>query len=352
MNRNTNTPPRAAPEGHRLSPDPMEIYQRIFECAPDALLVIDQAGRIVLANMQAETLFGYPSRALIGQPVDMLVPHRFAAVHAGHRDRYMQEAHIRPMGKTGDLFALHRNGKEFPVDIMLSPMILDGARLVLCVVRDITERKAAEDELARQDLELRRLHAELELLANHDGMTGLYNWRAFYEYADQMLKTALRRREHVTLLMIDLDHFKRVNDRFGHAEGDRVLQAVASTLKATAREIDIVARHGGEEFVVAALGLNEAESLVAAERLRTAIATIENMKTHITASIGIATLEPQEGKHETRRLVTELLDQADRALYGAKRNGRNQVCHFNHLADRTQFETACRRTRPGNAEGS
>lgn len=315
---------------------PMEIYQRIFEYTPDALFVIDQAGRIVLANAQAEALFGYDRSELIGQPVEMLIPPRFAALHAGHRTRYMGEGHSRPMGEASELFAQRRDGSEFPVDIMLSPMILHGTHLVLSVVRDITERKAAQDELERQTTELRRLHAELELLANHDGLTGLYNWRAFYEYAGQMLKTAHRRQENATLLMIDLDHFKQINDRFGHAEGDRVLQAVAATLKAAARENDIVARHGGEEFVVAALGLNEAESLVAAERLRAAVAAIENMKTRITASIGIATLAPQAQKHETPRLLAELLDQADRALYTAKRNGRNQVCHFNRLADLTE----------------
>jgi diguanylate cyclase (GGDEF)-like protein/PAS domain S-box-containing protein len=314
----------------------MEIYQRIFEYTPDALFVTDQAGHIVLANAQAETLFGYDRSELIGQPVEMLIPPRFTARHTDHRTRYMSEAHSRPMGGAAELFALRRDGNEFPVDIMLSPMILHGAHLVLCVVRDITERKAAQDELARQTTELRRLYAEVELLANHDGLTGLYNWRAFYEHLGQALKTAHRRQENMTLLMIDLDHFKRVNDRFGHPEGDRVLQAVASTLKVTARENDIVARHGGEEFVVAALGLNEAESLVAAERLCAAVAAIENMKTSITASIGIATLEPRAEKHDTRRLVADLLDQADQALYAAKRNGRNQVCHFNRLANLTE----------------
>lgn len=310
----------------------MEIYQRIFEDTPDALLVVDQAGRIVLANIQAETLFGHARSQLIGHPVEMLIPARFSQ-HSDHRARYMTEAHSRSMGGTTELFALRKDRSEFPVDIMLSPMTLQGQHFVLCVVRDITERKAAQDALAQQTMELRRLHAELELLANHDGLTGLYNWRAFYEYAGQMLKTAHRRQESATLLMLDLDHFKQINDRFGHAEGDRVLQAVAATLKATARENDIVARHGGEEFVVAALGLNEAESQIAAERLRAAVAAIENMKTPVTTSIGIATLAPQAGKHETARVLAELLDQADQALYAAKHHGRNQVCHFNRIAN-------------------
>ena len=314
----------------------MEIYQRIFEYTPDALFIVDQAGRIFLANVQAEVLFGYDRSELIGQPVEKLMPPRFAAHHVDHRARFMSEAHCRPMGAAVELFAQRKDGAEFPVDIMLSPMIVHGEHFVLCVVRDITERKAAQDELERQTAEFKKLHAEMELLANHDGLTGLYNWRAFYEHAGQLLKTAHRRQENATLMILDLDHFKQINDRFGHAEGDRVLQAVASTLKATARENDIVARHGGEEFVVAALGLTEAESLVAAERLRAAVSAIENMKSRITTSIGVATLEPQAHKHDASRVLAELLDQADQALYAAKNNGRNQVCHFNRLADLAQ----------------
>jgi diguanylate cyclase (GGDEF)-like protein/PAS domain S-box-containing protein len=314
----------------------MKVYQRIFEYTPDALLLIDEAGRITLANAQAETLFGYDRSELIDQAVEMLVPPRFATHHAGHRAGFMAEAHSRQMGAAVELFALSKRSAEFPVDIMLSPMIVDGRHYTLCVIRDITERKAAQDELERQTAELRRLHAELELLAHHDGLTGLYNWRAFYEHAEQMLKTAHRRQENATLIMLDLDYFKQVNDRFGHAEGDRVLQAVAATLKATARENDIVARHGGEEFVVAALGLSESESLMAAERLRAAIAAIENMKTPITTSIGVATFAPQTHKYDASRVLAELLDQADQALYAAKNNGRDQVCHFNRLASLPQ----------------
>jgi len=308
------------------------IYQRIFEYTPDALLMVDQAGRITLANAQAETLFGYDRSELIGQPIEMLIPPRFTAHHVDHRTRFMTEAHGRQMGAAGELFALRSHGGEIPVDIMLSPMIVHGRHFTLCVVRDITERKAAENKLRQQTAELQKLHADLKELANRDSLTGLLNRRAFDEHAGQLLRAARRRRESAALLMIDLDHFKHVNDRFGHAEGDRVLKRVAATLKAAAREDDIVARVGGEEFVVAVLGASEAESIAAAERLRAAVAAIKTMKSPITASIGITTLTPQGHKREVLRILAELLDQADRALYAAKHNGRNQVCHFNHLA--------------------
>jgi diguanylate cyclase len=311
----------------------MSVYQRIFEYTPDALVLVDRAGTITLVNAQAETLFGYDRNELIGQSVDILVPPRFATHHARHRAGFEAESQGRQMGAAIELFALQKRGSELPVDIMLSPMIVDGQHFTLCVVRDITERKAAETKLRKQAEELKRLHAEMKELASHDGLTGLYNWRAFYEHAEQMLKTAHRRQENTTLMILDLDHFKQINDRFGHAEGDRVLLAVASTLNSTARDNDIVARHGGEEFVVAMIGPGEAEGLQAAERMRAAIASIENMKTRVTASIGVATLAPQAEKNDPARVLAELLDQADQAMYAAKNAGRNLVCHYGHLGD-------------------
>lgn len=308
------------------------IYQHIFECAPDGLLVVDADGRIILMSAQTEALFGYLRSEILGQTVEKLVPARLAFRHIHHREQFKTAAQSRQMGASSELFALRKNGTEFPIDVMLSPMLIEDQLFTLCVVRDVTERKAVQDALERQTTELRRLHRELELLANHDGLTGLFNWRAFHEHAGQLLKIAHRRRESMTLMLLDLDHFKTINDRFGHAEGDRVLQAVAATLRHTARSNDIVARLGGEEFVVAALGLTPDDGVTAGERLRAAVATIENLKHPITVSIGLATLPPQPHKHANPHALAELLDQADQALYIAKNNGRDQVRHYDPLA--------------------
>jgi diguanylate cyclase (GGDEF)-like protein/PAS domain S-box-containing protein len=307
------------------------IYQQIFEYTPDALLVVDPAGIITLMNAQAESLFGYDRSELIGKPVETLVPDRFAAQHAGHRARFGIEAHSRQMGAEIDLFALRRDGRELPVEIMLSPMRIKGQALKLCVVREITKRKAAADKLRQQTEELRKLHVALKEQADRDSLTGLLNRRAFHELASKMIQTGYRRKERIAILMIDLDHFKRVNDRYGHAEGDHVLRRVAETLKATARESDIVARHGGEEFVVAIPGADEAESLVAAERLRAAIAAIADAKGGTTASIGVSTSRPEPQERDVTQILEEMLEDADQALYAAKRGGRNQVCHYNSV---------------------
>ena len=311
------------------------IYQRIFEFTPDALLVVDPAGRITLMNAQAESLFGYRREELIGQPVEILVPSRYAARHVDHRASFSDEAHSRQMGSAVELFARRRDGSELPVDIMLSPMALGEQRCTLCVVRDITERKTAADKLRQQTEELKRLHTALQEQASRDSLTGLLNRRAFHELATQMLKTAHRRKESAAIFMIDLDHFKQVNDQFGHAEGDLVLKRVGETLLATARDIDIVARYGGEEFVMALLGVDEAESLIAAERVRMAIAGISDTRQRITTSIGIATFPPKVQKRDSAQLLESLLADADRALYAAKHAGRNRVSHIHRLPEAT-----------------
>ena len=317
----------------------MEIYHRIFESGPDAMIVVDAAGRIALANARAEALFGYARGDLVGQAIEMLMPQRFRSGHVQHRTGYVAAAHSRPMGEGRDLFALRKDGSEFPVDIMLSPLQVQKGLFILCVVRDISVHKLTEDRLRQQAAELRKLNLEVRELASRDALTGLLNRRAFFEHATQMLKNAHRRQERVAVLMLDIDRFKQVNDRYGHAAGDAVLKAIATALLQTARETDIVARYGGEEFVVAMPALNGRESLAAAERLRAAVAAIADAPCPVTASIGVAT-SPEIPSGEMVRLLEVLLDQADHALYAAKEGGRDQVRQSGEPAPETRLHQA------------
>lgn len=124
----------------------MELYHRIFEFAPDAVLVVDQNGHIVQANTQTENLFGFRREEVIGQPVEMLIPERFRTRHVIHRSEYLSEPHTRPMGAGLELFGRRKGGKEFPVGIMLSPLETNEGIFVLCVVRDHSDRKRAEEQ--------------------------------------------------------------------------------------------------------------------------------------------------------------------------------------------------------------
>jgi len=132
-------------------------YRRLLEAAPDGIVEVDGSGRIVLVNSQAEKLFGYPREALLGKSVEILMPERFRKRHPAHRGRYQAHSLIRPMGSGLDLRALRADGTEFAVDINLSPFKGETGPGVICVIRDVTDRKAAEEQInmLNQSLEQR-----------------------------------------------------------------------------------------------------------------------------------------------------------------------------------------------------
>jgi PAS domain S-box-containing protein len=134
-------------------------FRALLEAAPDAMVITDQRGRILLVNAQAERLFGYARDELIGRDVEILVPHRYRRTHVGHRDSYVKNARTRPMGADLDLHALRRDGSEFPVEISLSPLSSEHGQLVVSAIRDISDRRAAEAERTRL-IQERTAHAE------------------------------------------------------------------------------------------------------------------------------------------------------------------------------------------------
>lgn len=165
----------------------------------------------------------------------------------------------------------------------------------------------------------------LEQMAITDGLTGVYNHRYFRMRLGQELKRALRYHQEVALMMLDIDHFKAINDRYGHSIGDTVLKALASVLREKMRATEIIARYGGEEFAIILPQTGVAEAMVAAERLRNAIAarsfrSADGVAFTVTISIGVAGFPHHADTPES------LVEKADAALYAAKRTGRNRVC--------------------------
>ena len=153
-----------------------------------------------------------------------------------------------------------------------------------------------------------------------DGMTGLYNRRYFEEYIKKEAIRAMRQNQKFTVIGLDLDHLKQINDTYGHNYGDIAIKTIAEVLKSNARSIDIAARMGGEEFNLILPGVDIEGGCIAAERIRKAIESVELEKIgHITASLGVATYPNQSDDLE------ELLELTDQAMYESKRNGRNRV---------------------------
>ncbi len=195
---------------------------------------------------------------------------------------------------------------------------VDGSLVRMAVATDISDRKKAEEALR-----VAKKHAEN--LALKDSLTGLDNRRAFFDYGHRAFLQARRYAHPLSVIMMDVDHFKKINDNYGHWVGDQVLQALAEPLQTLVRGIDIVARTGGEEFafILPETGLDEAARL--AERLRAAVENIQvavkdlDKVIRITASLGVAAC----GKSDEN--LEEVLTRADDALYVAKKKGRNQV---------------------------
>jgi diguanylate cyclase (GGDEF)-like protein len=177
--------------------------------------------------------------------------------------------------------------------------------------------------LEREITERQQAQAKLVELATTDSLTGLHNRRYFMETATQEFERARRYRMPLSLLMVDADRFKLINDRFGHHMGDEVLKTLAMIGQHQLREIDLFARLGGEEFAILFPQTDFVDARAAAERLRQAIAehTVDTEQglLNFTVSLGLASLNPVTVDLE------DLLRQADIALYQAKQNGRNRV---------------------------
>lgn len=189
---------------------------------------------------------------------------------------------------------------------------------------EILARLRAHRKLALTIRQLEESKRKLREEANSDTLTGLPNRRFFDQVANKEFSLMRRQKEYFAVLMMDIDHFKSVNDTHGHPAGDHVLVQVARTLSRTIREEDMVARIGGEEFVVASPYTNRLAAIVLAERIRKAVEALdihfEDKQIPVTISIGIA-LQPQDGDN-----LEDLLAAADERLYIAKQNGRNRFC--------------------------
>lgn len=183
--------------------------------------------------------------------------------------------------------------------------------------------KTHQDELKKKNRQLEDMLARVESLAIMDPLTSLYNRRRFENIFTNEFKRATRYQFPIACMMIDIDHFKLINDAHGHQEGDTVLKEVARIIQATIREIDTPARWGGEEFVVLIPNTSKEKALLAAERVRKAVASCEFTRTEtqkVTISIGVAGIpDPSIDSQD------KMIHAADLAMYKAKKNGRNRV---------------------------
>ncbi|HQX52797.1 MAG TPA: diguanylate cyclase, partial [Planctomycetaceae bacterium] len=207
-------------------------------------------------------------------------------------------------------------------------------RGVVASFEDVTELDRRQRELreALQSLkqssdEIRQQNSELEWLATRDALTGCVNRRSFFKLFESNWDLAADAGQPLSAMMVDIDHFKSINDNYGHAKGDEILRLVAAAIMKTATEGDVVCRYGGEEFSVFMSNTSLDEAELRAERVRLAIKALKSGDVTVTASLGVSSMAQEASSPQ------DLLDQADKCLYVAKRHGRNQVVRFDKATE-------------------
>lgn len=429
---------RAEDTALRAGIDRDDRLRLIIEAAPSAMIVVNEQGRLVLVNSEAERSFGYSREELLTLRVEDLVPTRFRSNHDSERDAYFVHPDRRGMGVGRELFGLRKDGTEMRVEIGLNPIVIDGERFVLASVIDITERlrgqaaeNAARDDVLRrsildtipfsiiatdrhgrvvtanpaaesllgyradelidsslieidgvsrqtygdgslivgddhgadtewvyrhkdgrmipvqeaivplgsEDVEdsgflvvaydiTRRVEdrQRMEHMATHDSLTNLANRSLLVRHLETALEKTARSSMELVLLLLDLDHFKRINDSLGHHIGDELLLVVSERLQAWTRADDLVARLGGDEFVIVfhdvvpGAGLDRRLDDLMSDVLAPVV--VHGYELVVTGSIG-GTRFPVDGGDPV-----ELLKNADIAMYQAKAAGRNNVQWF------------------------
>ena len=286
-----------------------ERMRTITQMAADAIVMIDATGAVSFWNPAAEKLFEYSTEEALGMDLHkIIVPRRHYDDFRKGFAVFAKTGEGAVVDKTLEMTARRQDGTEFPVEISISGIRTKEEWHAVGIIRDITERKQAEERLRE--------------FAEKDSLTGLLNRRKFYEVLEQERERAARYARSLSLIMFDVDRFKAVNDTYGHAAGDKVLKKIASLVTDHIRKADIIGRIGGEEFAVLATETAAGSALALAEKIRYAVEmTAHDHVGTITVSIGVST-------YDNGLTLDEFVRRADEALYTAKNNGRNRVEYY------------------------
>lgn len=303
MRLQSKNPDNSASQGGWPAPE-------FFNLFPDAVVGVDRNGIIRQINEQLNLMFGYAAEELLGNAIEVLLPERLRERHVRNREGYQAGPSVRPMGGGLDLYGRRKDGTEFPVDIMLSP-VPSGPGLILAVVRDVTHSVQLRDELRR--------------VAFSDQLTGLPNRSALYSDMKQYFLPQLDRGQ-LSIALFDLDGFKEVNDLLGHSAGDELLKCVTQRWKGIREDGAKIYRLGGDEFVVVMARCGDPRRI--AGLVGVMLTTLEtpfeifDKSVYVGASAGIA-IAPRDGDS-----VDDLLAHVDLALYSAKAAGRGRFVFF------------------------
>lgn len=312
-----------------------ERIRQLLDTLAEGILVLDVREQIVLANQALTQIIGQPAEQLCGRKVEELgwmVPE-----DQEEGDWPWSRSLATGKAQLGEFLKLRdAKGCLRTLTVNTAPILGPDGRIrgALATFDDMTlmEQKNAQlrDLLHRLEVsytQVEEQNRKLEFLAHHDGLTACLNRRALFDRGEILWQQAAAEKKNLVCLMMDVDHFKKVNDEHGHAIGDEVLARVGEVARQEVADRGLVGRYGGEEFCVLATGMEPEEAVALAERIRQSVQALKIGPVQPTISLGVAWTD---GSHEDS--LARLIDRADQALYIAKRTGRNRVVRFADIA--------------------
>jgi diguanylate cyclase (GGDEF)-like protein/PAS domain S-box-containing protein len=280
------------------------ILNAIINSVRDALVMVDNFGAVTLFNPAAEELFGYTKEEMLGKDIHKMLLKDDADFQA-YKESFSSNVIIDDYEKIKELKARHKNGHVIDVEVSISTLKVKENNYFVGLVRDISERV--------------RVREALEKLSVTDYLTNTYNRRYFITKLEEEIERVKRFGREFSLAMLDMDHFKDINDQFGHDIGDTVLKSVVSMIKGRIRNVDCLARWGGEEFMILLADTPVDKARVLIEELRHGISKINIPgAVNFTGSFGLA-------GYNSGDTAETLLQKADSLMYEAKSAGRNCV---------------------------
>ena len=275
----------------------------VMDNVVDAVITLDEKGIIESANKAVRAVFGYSPDELLGRHVKVLMPSLYREGEDQFPNDYLTVEDSHTLGVGREVVGQRKDGKIVPIDLAASEMWLHGQRYFIGIARDITERKEQM--------------AAIKYQALHDGLTDLPNRTLFSDRLHQSILSATREERSLALIIMDLDHFKEINDTLGHHSGDMILQQVAERVRAVLRESDTVARLGGDEFALLLPSADLDDATHIAKKLLAALDRpfdLETRSFRVGASLGVG-MFPDHGRDGST-----LMKRADMAMYEAKRD--------------------------------
>ncbi|CAA7602353.1 Two component system, signal transduction response regulator [Acididesulfobacillus acetoxydans] len=282
--------------------------RNITMAAQEAIIMLNEQDHVIFWNPSAERLLGYSEAEMLGAHIERIIPERHRTAHNEGFARFQRTGRGNFVNRITELEAWPKEGREIIIEMSLSALPQSHGWHAVSILRDITEKRKMEEELRRMSVT--------------DPLTRAYNRRYFVEVIKREIERKNRSGIPFSLTMFDIDHFKRINDTYGHEAGDRVLCGTVTMVQERIRKVDSLARWGGEEFMVLLADTTVQSALTVAEDLRERLSHLpfEGVGS-VTASFGVAEFCLSDTSDSLLRRVDDL-------LYQAKKEGRNCVRHL------------------------